>query len=294
MDERKQANKEIDEVLALSERAGQRLKSAFQKVIDSPTEKKVKRYEDYETALLALYSRELYKLLSAQVGQYTDIGKTQAVQQLLDKGFKKRKLQTKVYNELKQAQRQAIKESVLKLIAGIKQNSRNNVLDMRDAMILQKKRLAGDFIGTFNKYGIAYFKDSRGARWSLKRYMDMLTTQTMMNTQRQAFFATSLEYGNDLVKIMHLGISPECELCRPFAGKVLSITGKTRGYMSVEQASMSGHLFGYNCDHYVSALELAPEKEKDDNKIELNDKNIQYLKKNGIKKVKQKAWYQPS
>lgn len=292
--QKKEANKDIDEVQALSERAEERLKNAFQKVIDSPTERKVKNYEDYETVLLALYARELYKLLSNQITQYTDIGKTQAVQQLLKKGYDKKKLSTKVFNDLKQAQRKSIKATVLKLIAGIKQNSRNNVLDMRQAFILQKKRIAEGFLGTFNKYGVAYFNDARGAKWTLNRYVEMLSTQTMMTTQREAFFATSLEYGNDLVKIVHLGISPECELCAPFANKVLSITGKTKGYMSVEQASMSGHLFGYNCDHIVSALELAPEKEKDDNKIELTEANIKYLKKNGIKRVKQRSWYQKS
>lgn len=287
-----EAENHIDEVQRLSENAENKLKKAFQKVIDNPTEKKVKDYQDYETALLALYARELYKLLSERITQYTDIGKTQSVQQLLAKGYKKKKLSTKVYNDLKKAQRQSIKASVLKMMASIKQNSRMNVLEMRQAFILEKKRLADGFLGIFNKYGVAYFNDARGAKWSLSRYTDMLTTNTIATVQREAFFATSLEYGNDLVKVIHLGISPECELCAPFTGRVLSITGKTKGYMSVEQASMSGHLFSFNCDHAISALELAPEKEDDDNKIALNEANIKYLKKNGIKRVKQRTWYQ--
>lgn len=288
------AEKDIDEVEALSERAEKRLKNAFEKVVDNPTESKVKRYQDIETALLSLYARELYKLLSEQISQYTDVGKTQAVQQLLKKGYSKKKLSTKVFKELRQAQRQATKASIMKMLASIKQNSRNNILDMRNAFILQKKSLTSGFMGVFRKYGVAYFNDSRGAKWSLKRYTDMLSTTLIARVQREAFFATSLEYGNDLVKVIHGGISPECELCAPFNGKVLSITGKTKGYMSVEQASMSGHLFSYNCDHYVSALELAPEKEEDDNKIALNEENIKYLKKNGIKRVKQRSWYQES
>ena len=146
---------QIDEIQSLSENAEKKLKKAFQKVIDNPTEKKVKDYQDYETALLALYARELYLLLSKRITQYTDVGKTQAVQQLLKKGFEKKKLSTQVFNDLKEAQRQSIKASVQKVIASIKQNSRNNILQMRQAFILEKKRLAEGFLGIFNKYGAA-------------------------------------------------------------------------------------------------------------------------------------------
>lgn len=292
--QKNEAEKDVNEVERLSQRAEKKLKAAFDKVIDKPTESKIKKYQDYETALLSLYARELYKIMSGQVNQYLDVGKTQAVQQLLEKGYKKKKLSQEVFKAIRNAQKQAIRASIQKMLASIKQNSRNNILSMRQAFILQKKSLTEGFFGIFKKYGVAYFNDARGAKWSLQRYTDMLTTNTIGQVQREAFFATSLEYGNDLVKVKHLGISPECELCRPFNGKVLSITGKTKGYMSVDEASMSGHLFNCNCDHYVSALELAPEKEEDDNKIALNEKNIKYLKKNGIKKVKQKPWYQES
>ena len=291
-----EAEKDIDEVRSLSDRTQKRLKKAFDKVIDNPTEARVKRYQDFETALLSLYARELYKLLSGQINQYVDVGKTQAVQQLLKKGFEKKKLSTKVYNELKQAQRQSIKASVLKMVASIKQNSRNNILDMRKAFILQKKRLASGFMDTFSKYGVAYFNDARGGKWSLPRYTDMLSTQTVMTVQREAFFATSLEYGNDLVKIIHLGISPEeCELCAPFTNKVLSICGQTKGYMTISEAENCG-LFHINCDHTPQAMELAPEKEENDNMIALSEQNEKNLQKNGVKvsQFKKKSFIEKS
>lgn len=278
-----ETKEQIDEIKSLSENAEKKLKKAFQKVINNPTEKRVKDYQDYETALLALYARELYLLLSKRITQYTDIGKTQAVQQLLKKGFEKKKLSTQVFNELKEAQRQSIKASVQKVIASIKQNSRNNILQMRQAFILEKKRLSEGFLSIFNKYGVAYFNDARGSKWTLARYTDMLTTQTIMDTQRESFFATSLEYGNDLVKIIHLGISPEqCELCLPFDNRVLSISGKTKGYMTISEATNCG-LFHINCDHSPKAMELSPEKEDGDNLIKLSDGNKKSLKKNGVK-----------
>lgn len=276
-----ETEKDIDEVQNLSEKAEKRLKNAFEKVVDNPTESRVKRYQDYETALLSLYARELYKSLSGQISQYVDVGKTQAVQQLLQKGYRKRKLPTKVFNELRQAQRQSVKASIQKMLASIKQNSRNNILQMRQSFILQKKSLTAGFFGIFKKYGVAYFNDVRGAKWTLERYTDMLTTNMIGQVQREAFFATSLEYGNDLVKVKHLGISPECELCKPFTDKVLSISGRTRGYMSVEQATNCG-LFHISCDHIVSALELAPKKEENDNVISLSEQNEKSLKKNDV------------
>lgn len=272
---------QIDEIQALSENCERKLKAEFQKVIDNPSESRVKKYQDYETALLALYARELYLLLSKRITQYTDVGKTQAVQQLLKKGFEKKKLSTKVFNDLKEAQRQSIKASVQKVIASIKQNSRNNILQMRQAFILEKKRLAEGFFGIFNKYGVAYFNDARGAKWTLARYTEMLSTNTIASVQRESFFATSLEMGNDLVKIIHLNLSPECELCAPFNGKVLSISGKTLGYMSIAQATNCG-LFHLSCDHITEALELSPEKEDGDNIIKLSQGNIKTLKKNDV------------
>lgn len=272
---------QIDEIQALSENCERKLKTEFQKVIDNPSESRVKKYQDYETALLALYARELYLILSKRITQYTDVGKTQAVQQLLKKGFEKKKLSTQVFNDLKEAQRQSIKASIQKVIASIKQNSRNNILQMRQAFILEKKRLAEGFLGVFNKYGVAYFNDARGAKWTLARYTEMLSTNTIAIVQRESFFATSLEYGNDLVKVIHLNLSPECELCAPFTGKVLSISGKSRGYMSIAQATNCG-LFHISCDHITEAFELAPEKEDGDNLIKLSQGNIKTLKKNDV------------
>jgi len=53
-----------------------------------------------------------------------------------------------------------------------------------------------------------------------------------------------VEQGHDLVKVStHRGA---CELCQPWQGKVLSITGKTKGYRTLEEAKAAG-LFHPNC-----------------------------------------------
>lgn len=52
--------------------------------------------------------------------------------------------------------------------------------------------------------------------------------------------------GHDLVKVStHLGA---CSKCAPFQGKILSITGKTKGYPTLQEALNHG-LFHVGCRH---------------------------------------------
>jgi hypothetical protein len=55
-----------------------------------------------------------------------------------------------------------------------------------------------------------------------------------------------VEQGHDLIKVStHRGA---CPLCEPWQGKILSITGKTEGYPTLEEAKAAG-LFHPNCRH---------------------------------------------
>lgn len=290
--DKKELKQDIKDNKTLSKELEKALKDEFEKVIDNPTDKNIKGYKEAEDALLALWLKDVYSNMVEGINENIQNGKSSAVEQLRKKGFKKVVDNSDIYTELANAKKQLIKADLEKIVANIKANTRRNIAEMRDAFILQKKKLASGFLNTFRKYGVAYFVDRRGAKWSLARYIDMATTTTMASVNRQAFFAKSVEWGNDLVKVYHIDISPECDLCKPFTGKVLSITGKTKGYMTVDEASQSGHLFSYNCDHDVHALELAPVKEENDNKIALTDKNIEYLKKNGFKNIKKKKYYE--
>jgi hypothetical protein len=69
-----------------------------------------------------------------------------------------------------------------------------------------------------------------------------------------------VEQGHDLVKVStHRGA---CELCRPFEGKILSITGRTPGYPTLEEAKEAG-LFHVNCRHaYGLQIDLDKEIEE--------------------------------
>lgn len=287
--DKKEIKEDVKDNKTLSEEAEKRLKEEFQKVINDPSEKNIKYYREVEETILALWLADVFKNMTAGIKENIQNGKTTAIEQLRGKGYKKVEDNSDIYTELSNAKKQQVKADLEKIVAGIKSNSRKNISEMREAFVVKKKKLASGFMDTFQKYGVSYFTDRAGRKWTLARYIDMATTTVLASANRDAFFAKSVEWGNDLVKVKHLGITPECPLCAPFNGKVLSITGETKGYMSVENAkSISGHLFSYNCDHYAKALELSPEKEENDNIIEPTEELKKRMKKIDIPKSDKK------
>lgn len=282
--DKQELKQNIKDNKTLSKELEKKLKEEFEKVIDNPTDSQIKKYREAEEVLLALWLKEVMSNMIQGINENISLGKSSAVEQLRKKGFKKVLDNEKAYNDLSNAQKQLVRADLEKVIAGIKANSRRNILEMQQTFIKQKKKLTKGFMQTFRKYGVAYFTDRRGAKWTLERYVNMATTTVLANTNRQAFFMKSIEWGNDLVKVYHIGITPECPLCAPFTGKVLSITGKTKGYLTIDEAKeISGHLFSYNCDHDVQSLELAPEKEDGDNIINPTDQLKKRMQNKNIK-----------
>jgi len=93
--------------------------------------------------------------------------------------------------------------------------------------------------------GITGFTDKAGRRWEMSSYADMAIRSAMAQAAVAGHLDILEANGEDLVICSD---SPEeCELCRPFEGKVLSISGQA-GYTSVLQAVEAG-LFHPNCTH---------------------------------------------
>ncbi len=61
-------------------------------------------------------------------------------------------------------------------------------------------------------------------------------------------FTRFVEYGQDLVKIKHLGLSPSCPACAVWNEKIVSLTGKDTTYPSLATAEAGGLHHPY-CDH---------------------------------------------
>lgn len=97
--------------------------------------------------------------------------------------------------------------------------------------------------------GITAFVDRSGKKWNLKSYASMLSRTELMNVHNEAKRTEFMEHGEDLVIVSsHPGT---CEKCAPWQGRVLSLSGKTSGYPTLDQAKEAG-LFHPNCRHSYS------------------------------------------
>jgi len=94
--------------------------------------------------------------------------------------------------------------------------------------------------------GVTGFKDRRERKWNMRSYSEMVARTTTMEAHLQGTANRLAEHGHDLVKVSsHTGA---CEKCIPWQGKVLSLTGKTPGYPTLEEAKSAG-LFHPRCRH---------------------------------------------
>jgi hypothetical protein len=117
--------------------------------------------------------------------------------------------------------------------------------------------------------GITGFVDRAGRRWDLASYAEMATRTANGRAQVAGTLDRLVEGGHGLVIVSNH--PQECALCRPWEGKVLSITGATPAGTqlaggttvagSVAQAQADG-LQHANCRHsltaYVPGLTVAP------------------------------------
>ena len=108
--------------------------------------------------------------------------------------------------------------------------------------------------------GVTGFKDRSGRMWNMRTYTEMVARTTTMEAHLQGTANRLVEQGHDLIKVStHIGA---CPLCEPWQGKVLSITGKTKGYPTLEEAKAAG-LFHPNCRHaYGLYIDLDKEIEE--------------------------------
>jgi len=94
------------------------------------------------------------------------------------------------------------------------------------------------------------FVDKAGRRWDSKKYFEMLTKTVMANSLNEAYANTLINEGQDLVKVSQNGAS---DACRIWEGKVLSLTGATKGYPTVDEARATGQIFHPRCKHRLVA-----------------------------------------
>jgi len=122
------------------------------------------------------------------------------------------------------------------------------------------KQVANRYRKQLAERGVTGFKDRSGRMWNMRTYTEMVARTTTMEAHLQGTANRLVEQGHDLIKVStHYGA---CPLCVPWQGKILSITGKTEGYPTLEEAKAAG-LFHPNCRHaYGLYIDLDKEIEE--------------------------------
>lgn len=149
-------------------------------------------------------------------------------------------------------------------------------------------------LNEFASKGITSFVDKVGRNWDLGSYAEMCARTVGSHAALQGHIDRQVEVGEDLVKVSTIGTT--CPICQRWQGVVLSISGNSPKYHSVEEARESG-LFHPNCKHTLvmhipeldgegkvepSPLDMNSESSKRNKLIEqqrANERNIRYWKK---------------
>ena len=101
------------------------------------------------------------------------------------------------------------------------------------------------------KQGLVAFVVRSGKQWNMSSYVEMLARTTVMKIHNEAVKNEFVAHGEDLVIISnHL---PTCEMCKPWNGRIVSLTGATKGYPTMTDAEAEG-LFHPNCRHAFSCI----------------------------------------
>ena len=101
----------------------------------------------------------------------------------------------------------------------------------------------------FAQNGIKSFRDRAGRVWDMETYAEMATLTAIERATRAGYMDVVREFGYDLVIISdHYGA---CPICEAWQGVVVSIDGKTPGYLTLDDAEAAG-VFHPRCMHDYS------------------------------------------
>lgn len=115
-----------------------------------------------------------------------------------------------------------------------------------------RRQAAQSALDRFAAKGITGFVDKAGRSWTMESYTEMATRTGAGKAAVQGHVDRLQANGLDLVIVSDA--PKECPLCRPWEGKVLSISGSSSEYPSLAEARAAG-LQHVNCRHSVSAYQ---------------------------------------
>lgn len=121
-------------------------------------------------------------------------------------------------------------------------NATTGLLAGTDTRVQASQKMLNEFA----EKGITSFVDKAGRNWDLSSYAEMCARTVSSHAALQGHIDRQIEVGEDLVKVSSIGTT--CPICARWQGVVLSISGNSAKYHSVEEAKASG-LFHPNCKH---------------------------------------------
>jgi hypothetical protein len=253
--------------------------SALFLMLKNPTEKEIKRFRDIRDALLVGWFAAITGETKQSFYTATQIGIDSADKQLAQKSIKdvvEKEIDKKTFVDKIDARQTSLEADLAAITESIKANSEKIIREIKSKSVAgtieEQKKISTELVADLQDKGITFFTDKIGRKTPIEKYIKMRVMTDTVSLERSAFFTRAFQFGVDLVRIVHLNLHPTCELCAPFENKILSITGRTSGYMTIDMASLHG-LFHPNCDHVPEELELAPEDKGGEGVIGLNEAN---------------------
>ena len=260
-------------------------------MLKNPTDDQIKKFRDTRDALLVGWLLAMMEDARPDFYQAAQIGIDVADRQLAEKGIKeiKNKNITKnTFLEKVDSRIDSLQQDLTAITESIKSNSEKIIKELKSSPtangLKEQKKISSEIAADLQEKGITFFTDKIGRKTPIEKYVRMRVFTDSVTIQRTSYFVRAIQYGVDLVRIVHLNIHPTCELCAPFEGKILSINGDETGYMTIEQAENYG-LFHPNCDHIPEELELAPVDKGGEGVINLNKANEKRLEYNNKKSM---------
>lgn len=155
-----------------------------------------------------------------------------------------RRLADAVVQDFEPVYARILRES-LDVYRGVIAEASQPVLEGRATRIRAAQRALDEFAAR----GISGFTDRRGRNWELASYVEMAVRTATGRAAVQAHVDQLRAAGHDLVMVSD---APwECPLCRPWEGRVLSISGSTPDHPTLDTARAAGFQHP-SCRHSIS------------------------------------------
>ena len=158
--------------------------------------------------------------------------------------------------------RRAVTDIYQQVVTNVTAQTALGTVTRREASRMVLTRLA--------QSGVKGFRDAAGRQWEMGAYAEMAVRSSTANAMLQGHTDRIQELGIDTVIVSNA--PEECSICRPFEGKVLSLSGRTTGRLkdgktvvaSLAEAKGRG-LFHNNCRHshsiYLPGITKGPGKD---------------------------------